>query len=238
MEEKPMSLIGHLTELRKRFIVIAITFILSTTIGLVMATRVLAYIKEQPSAMNIDWNVFGYTDGLIIYIKCAMVVTVLFTLPMLLYQTWAFVKPGLTNEEAKGTLIYVPISFFLFLIGVTFSYYIVFPMVTQFMTTINQTIGATETYGMSQYFTLLFNIVIPISVIFEMPVVVMFLTKVGLLNPTKLRKMRKVSYFILVIVGVSLTPPDFIADILIIVPLLLLFEISILCSSFFVKKIK
>lgn len=231
-----MSLIEHLGELRKRFIIIGLALVVSTLVGFWVAPSILSYIKSRPTAMNIDWNVFGYTDGLIIYIKCAMVVTIFFTLPVLLYQIWAFVKPGLTKEEAKGTLFYVPLSCGLFLLGATFSYYIVFPMMTQFMTTINQSIGATETYGMTQYFTLLFNIVLPISIVFEMPVVVMFLTKIGILDPFKLRKMRKVSYFVLVVVGVSLTPPDFVSDILIIIPLFLLFETSIWCSHFVVKR--
>lgn len=231
-----MSLVEHLTELRKRLIIVACTFIVTVCAGLYFAPQVLNWLKNQPSAQNIAWNVFGFTDGFMIYFKCALLVSLLFTLPVLLYQVWAFLKPGLSKEEAKGTLLYVPVSFLLFLVGASFSYFVVAPLVVGFMSSINESIGATETYGINQYFTFLFNIVFPISIVFEMPVVVLFLTKMGILNPQKLRKMRKLAYFVLVVVGVSLTPPDFISDVLIIVPLLLLFEASILCSSWSIKK--
>ncbi len=231
-----MTLIGHLNELRKRIIIVLVAFILSITAGFLGSPLILEFIKNQPSAQMINWNVFGFTDGFLIYFKCAVLIAILFTLPVLLYQLWAFVKPGLTAKEAKGSIIYVPISFLLFIVGVSFSYFVVFPMVIHFMSSINQSIGAIETYGISQYFTFMFNIILPISIIFEMPVVIVFLTKIGILNPFALKKMRKISYFVLVIVGVSITPPDFISDVLIIIPLLLLFELSIVCSHWTYKK--
>lgn len=231
-----LSLIEHLSELRKRLIIVAIAFVLSLIVGFILSPTVLDFIKNQPSAISIEWNVFALTEGFSIYFKCALIISIMFTLPVILHQIWAFVSPGLTVKEAKETLFYVPLSFVLFTFGLAFSYFIVFPMVIQFMSNINQSIGAIETYGMGQFFTLLFNIILPISIIFDMPVIIMFLTKLGLINPAMLRKARKVSYFILIVVGVSLTPPDFVSDILIIIPLILLFEISILCSHWTFKK--
>lgn len=236
-QEQELTLIEHLTELRKRLIIVFSVFTVSLSIGFLISRKLLQYIKTVAS-VQIDWNVFGFTDGFIIYFKCAFIVALLFTLPVFLYETWAFVKPGLTEEESKGTLFYVPLSFILFILGVSFSYFVVFPLVLDFMSNVNRSIGAMETYGIAQYFTFMFNVVFPISIIFEMPVVVLFLTKLGILDPMKLRKMRKLAYFILVIVGVSMTPPDFVSDLLIIIPLFLLFEISILCSKLSIKKSK
>jgi len=236
--EKQLTAIEHLTELRKRLIIVSIVSILSLILGFVLSPLVLEFIQKQPSASNISWNVFGFTDGILIYIKCAIVIAVLFTLPVALYQTWAFVRPGLTMEEEKGTIYYVPISFLLFLSGVLFSYFIVFPIVLAFMSSINTSIGAVETYGIAQYFTFMFNIILPISLVFEMPVVVLFLTKLGILDPSKLRKGRKVAYFLLVVLGVSITPPDIMSDIIIIIPLLLLYELSIFCSNWSIKRKK
>ncbi|KEF37239.1 twin arginine targeting protein translocase subunit TatC [Schinkia azotoformans MEV2011] len=235
--EEELTLVEHLSELRKRLIIVISAFVVALTIGFLISQKLLNYIKKAAS-VSIDWNVFGFTDGFLIYFKCAFIVALLFTLPIFLYQTWAFVKPGLTEDESKGTLLYVPLSFFLFIIGVAFSYFVVFPLVLDFMSTINQNIGAMETYGIAQYFTFMFNVVFPISIIFEMPVVVLFLTKLGILDPDKLRKMRKLAYFVLVVIGVSMTPPDVVSDLLIIIPLFLLFEISILCSKWSIKKTK
>lgn len=234
--DQEFTLVEHLTELRKRLIVVAIAFIVSLGIGFAIAAKILNFIKMQPTAVNVDWNVFGFTDGIMIYFKCALLLAILFTLPVLLHQVWLFVKPGLSENEAKGTFLFIPVSFFLFLAGVSFSYFILFPMMLNFMSDINQSIGATETYGMSQYFTFMFNLIIPVGIVFEMPVVIMFLTKLGIVTPMSLRKMRKIAYFVLVIIGVLISPPDFMSDILIIIPLFVLFEISILVSSVTLRK--
>lgn len=134
-------------------------------------------------------------------------------------------------KEAKGASTFIPVAFILFIVGVSFSYFILFPLMLNFMSNINSSIGAVETYGMKQYFTLMFNLLIPIGIVFELPVVILFFTRLGIVTPTRLRKMRKVAYFILVVVGVMISPPDFVSDFLIIVPLLQLFEISIIVSE-------
>lgn len=82
----------------------------------------------------------------------------------------------------------------------------------------------------------MFNLVIPVGIVFELPVVILFLTKLGIITPDWLRKMRKIAYLVLVVVGATITPPEFISEIIIIIPLLLLFEISILVSSWCYKK--
>ncbi|WP_142827472.1 twin-arginine translocase subunit TatC [Planococcus soli] len=234
--EQEFTLVEHLTELRKRLIVIAVAFTVSLGIGFAIAAKILNFIKMQPTAVNVDWNVFGFTDGIMIYFKCALLLAILITLPVLLHQIWLFVKPGLSENEAKGTFLFIPVSFFLFFAGVSFSYFILFPMMLNFMSDINQSIGATETYGMSQYFTFMFNLIIPVGIVFEMPVVIMFLTKLGIVTPASLRKMRKIAYFVLVVIGVLISPPDFLSDVLIIIPLFVLFEISIVVSSITLRR--
>lgn len=236
--EHDHTLVEHLTELRKRLIIVAAAFLVSLGIGFGSSAKMLNFIKAQPTAAAVEWNVFGFTDGILIYLKCAMVIAVLVTLPIALHQIWLFVKPGLTEKEAKGTFLFIPASFFLFLAGVSFSYFLVFPLMLSFMSEINHTIGATETYGMQQYFTFMFNLVIPVGLVFEMPVIVMFLTKLGIVTPNSLRKMRKVAYFLLVVTGVTITPPDFVSDIMIIIPLFVLFEISVIVSSWSLRSSK
>ncbi len=235
-QEPELTLVEHLSELRKRLIIIVSTFVLSLALGFWMAPKTLNFLKQQPTAAHVEWNVFGYTDGLMIYVKCALILAILITLPVAMHQIWLFVKPGLLEKEAKGTAYFIPVSFFLFLAGISFSYFILFPLMLNFMSNINESIGAIETYGMQQYFTFMFNLIIPVGIVFELPVIILFLTKLGIITPDRLRKMRKVSYFVLVVIGVSITPPDFISDFIIVVPLLLLFEISILVSSWSYKK--
>ncbi|RTQ93122.1 twin-arginine translocase subunit TatC [Lysinibacillus telephonicus] len=236
MEDKEFTLIEHLTELRTRLIIISSTFLITLIIGFLFAPDLLQFIKSQEVAQNVDWNVFGYTDGISIYVKCALLISICLTLPIAMHQLWLFMKPGLTEKEATSTATFIPAAFLLFLLGVVFSYFILFPLMLNFMSSINKSIGATETYGMKQYFTLMFNLIIPVGLVFELPVIILFMTKLGIVTPDRLKKMRKVSYFILIVIGVMISPPDFVSDFLIIIPLLLLFEISIIISEKTYKK--
>jgi sec-independent protein translocase protein TatC len=230
------ELIGHLTELRKRLIYVIVWFIITLCAGFYIAPDLLLFIKSQPAAVHIEWNVFSLTDGMFIYMKCAFMVAILFVLPVALYHIWAFVKPGLNEKEAKGTLTFVPVSFFLFLAGVAFSYFIVFPTMVSFMGKINNNIGAVATYGIDRYFSFMFNVIFPMGIAFEMPVVVLFLTKLGLLNPQLLKKTRKYAYLGLVIIGSSISPPDFVSHLSVTIPLILLFELSIIVSGWYLRR--
>jgi sec-independent protein translocase protein TatC len=109
-------------------------------------------------------------------------------------------------------------------------------MMIRFLSNINQSIGATETYGITQYFKMMFGIILPVSLMFEMPVLILFLTKIGLVSPQFLTKIRKAAYFALVTMAIIITPPDFISDFIFSIPLLILYEVSILCSKWIYKK--
>jgi sec-independent protein translocase protein TatC len=221
----------HLSEIRKRLLLVTVWFITTMCAGLYVSPAILRFMKSQPSAEHIEWNVFSFTDGLMIYMKCALLFALLFTLPLLLYQLWAFVRPGLTEQEAKGTLPYIPAAFGLFLAGLSFSYLVVFPMMIGFMKKMNQSIGAVETYGIDRYFSFLFDIVMPMAIAFELPVVMLFLTRIGLLNPQRIKATRKYAYVGLAITGSCISPPDMISHLSVTIPLILLFEISVYISS-------
>ncbi|MFD0868011.1 Sec-independent protein translocase protein TatCy [Chlamydia abortus] len=231
------NLVVHLTELRKRLIVVATVLLGAMCAGLYLSPAILRYVQARPGASGIEWNVFSLTDGLFVYMKCAFLFAILFTLPVLLYQIWAFVRPGLTDAEARGTLAFVPASFLLFLTGTVFGYYVVFPMMVGFMKTMNASIGAMETYGIDRYFSFLFNVVFPMGVSFEMPVVVLFLTRLGLLTPERLKGTRKYAYVGLAIVGALISPPDFISHLSVTIPLIALFEISAALAGHYYRRL-
>ena len=108
-------------------------------------------------------------------------------------------------------------------------------MIYQFLLNLGGDLFLTN-FTVEKYFKFLFNMTIPFGVLFELPVVIMFLTSLGLLNPYVLQKIRKYAYFILVVVAVCITPPDFMSDFVVAVPLLLLYEISITLSKLVFKR--
>jgi sec-independent protein translocase protein TatC len=231
-----MSLVEHLGELRKRIMWILVVLVIGMVGGLVAAKPIIRYLKSIPPADGIGWNVFSPWDALRLYMNFGLAVGLLITLPVILYHIWAFVKPGLRETEQKASLLYVPYAFLLFLLGLSFGYWVVFPMAFYFTSSISKSLEITEMYGATQYFTFMFNIILPLACVFEMPIVVMFLTKIKLLNPKRLHKFRRYAYMLMVILATVITPPDAISAILVAVPLIILYEFSVFMSGFIYRK--
>ncbi|WP_307719155.1 twin-arginine translocase subunit TatC [Paenibacillus agaridevorans] len=230
-QEKEMTLVDHLGDLRKVIIRSLSVVGVALVIGLVVASPLLDYLKAVPPASGIAWNVFSPWDAVGIYMKCALVIALAVSLPYVLHQVWGFVRPGLRPEEQYVALRYIPGAAALFLLGVAFAYFILFPMAYGFTSKMAQRMGLQETYGVIQYFTFMFNIILPTALLFQLPVVVLFLTRLGIVTPSLLRRMRKVAYLALVAIAVLVTPPDFISDFLVAIPLVVLYELSILLSA-------
>lgn len=228
--EEKGTFVEHLGELRRRLIYVLIVFVLTLVIGMVMSTPIITYLKEARPASEIEWNVFSPWDSLRIYMNVSFAVATIITLPFALYQIWAFVKPGLRKEEQTASLLFVPAAFLLALLGMAFGYFIVFPMAFFFLSFLTDTLSLTETYGAAQYLGFMFNILLPLAVFFELPLVIMFLTKLRILKPSVLRKFRRYAYFFLFIISAVITPPDLISAILVSIPMLLLYEFSIVLS--------
>jgi len=230
-QEGLMPLLGHVGELRKRIIWILVVLILGMIAGLSLAKPAYDFLMSQEPAVNLTVHTFSLWDGVGIYMKFALVMALLITLPFTFYQLWAFVKPALAVHEQKATLKYVPFALIMLLIGLAFSYFVVFPMAYYFTTTVSRNLDLVETFGVIQYFTFMFNIIIPISLLFELPIVIMFLTKLRILNPLRLRKMRRFAYFLLIAAAALITPPDIVSDILVAIPLIILYEFSVFLSA-------
>jgi sec-independent protein translocase protein TatC len=233
---KPMTALSHMSELRKRIIWVAVVLVFGIIIGFVLAKPAYDFLMAQPIAQNFTLHAFSLWDGIGMYMKFALVIALFLTIPAAMYHLWAFLKPGLHIYERRAALRYVPYAFLCLVIGFCFAYFVVLPMAFSFTSMVSAQLGLTETYGIMQYFDFMFNILIPISLMFELPIVLMFLTALGILSPARLKKMRKISYLLLVIVGTMITPPDLISDLLVIAPLIILFEISLFFSGRVYKK--
>ncbi|MFD0588860.1 twin-arginine translocase subunit TatC [Paenibacillus sp. GCM10027627] len=235
-EDGLMPLLEHLGELRKRLIGVMIVLALGLVLGIVVAEPAYNYLMSQEPANTLTLHTFSLWDGIGMYMKIAFVIALLITLPFTTYQLWAFVKPALLPHEQRSTLKYVPFALIMFLIGLAFSYFVVFPLAFEFTRTVASHLQLEETYGVVQYFTFMFSILIPIALLFELPLLIMFLTAIRIVNPLRLKKMRRLAYFIMAVIGITITPPDFISDVLVIIPLIVLYEISLMLSGFVYKK--
>ncbi|KQL57143.1 twin-arginine translocase subunit TatC [Shouchella lehensis] len=225
-----MSIMDHAVELRRRVLVILVFFVIALIGGFMLAVPVIAYLQAAPLAADMPFHAFRLTDPLRIYVNFAMLVAFVLIIPVILYQLWAFVAPGLKEEEQKATLAYIPISFFLLLAGFAFAYFILIPYVMSFMSTMADRLDINEMYGINEYFSFLFQLTIPFGFLFQLPVVVMFLTRLGIVTPQLLTKIRKYAYFVLLVIAGLITPPELMSHLLVTLPMLILYEISIAIS--------
>ncbi|WP_416825322.1 twin-arginine translocase subunit TatC [Ectobacillus polymachus] len=235
MIDKELQIVDHLEELRKRIIISAVGFVVFFIVGIVFSVDIYKWFAKS---IDMKLSVLGPSDIVWVYFMLGMVIAVVGTIPVIAVQIWLFVRPALRPKERKVTLTYVPALFFLFIIGLAFGYFVVFPMILSFLLHLGQDMFAAQ-FTAQKYFQFMLNVTLPFGVLFELPVVVMFLTSLGIINPYVLSTIRKYAYFVLVVIAVVITPPEFVSDILVTIPLLVLYEISILISKFvFRKKLK
>ncbi|MBM7553514.1 twin-arginine translocase subunit TatC [Thalassobacillus pellis] len=232
MDDRKIQLVGHLEELRNRLIITAVAFLIFLIGGFIFVKPIYAWLIRD---LDTKLAVLGPSDILWVYLMISAVIALAATIPVAAFQVWRFVAPALNKEERKVTLRFIPALFLLFLVGLTFGYMLLFPFVLGFLTTLSE--GQFEMmFTADKYFRFMLSLTVPFGLLFEMPLVVLFLTRLGILNPVRLKKARKAAYFALIVVSVLITPPDIISDILVIVPLLVLYEISISLSNVVYKK--
>jgi sec-independent protein translocase protein TatC len=181
-------------------------------------------------------HAFGIDDTFKVYIQFVLIIGAVITLPFLMFQAWRFVSPDLRTDESRAAASLILPSFLLFILGLTIGYYVLFPMIINFMNSYAGNIGVTPLYGIAHYFSFMFNIIVPFAALFELPVIVMFLTRIRVLNPMKLAKARRYAYFILIIVASMISPPDFVSHLSIFLPLILLYECSVFISLIVYRK--
>jgi sec-independent protein translocase protein TatC len=156
--------------------------------------------------------------------------------PYVIYEIWSFIKPGLYSEErqnARGMVFYTS---FLFLMGVLFGYYIIAPLSVNFLGNYNVSEDIRNQIDLNSYFSLISTLVLACGVVFEMPILMYFLTKIGLVTPSFLRTYRRHAVVIVLILSAVITPPDVSSQVLIFFPLMGLYEVSIWVSTFVLKR--
>lgn len=205
-QQNEMTVVEHIGELRKRLTLIVVFFLLALIAGFFLAEPLIRYLQFSEEARNLTLNAFKITDPIKIYMQVMMILALIITSPLIMYQFWAFISPGLSERERKVTLGYIPFSLSLFIGGIAFSYLVLFPYVIGFMLNISENLDIQETIGINEYFQFLFQITLPFGFIFQLPVLMLFLTRLGILTPMMMTKYRKYAYLALVTIAAFITP--------------------------------
>lgn len=231
------TLLSHLIELRSRLVKIAAGVIGLFAVLLPFNQRIFELVSKPllaavPSGQMI---ITGAAAPLLVPFKLTFIVSLFLAMPIVLYQIWAFVAPGLYRKEKRFALPLLASSIALFYMGVAFAYYVVFPLIFGFFGSIDIE-GAPWTPDIGSYLDFITSIVLAFGVAFEVPIATVLIVWAGLTTPAKLGKARPYVFLGCFVVGMLLTPPDVISQTLLAIPVYLLYESGVLMSRFFTRK--
>ena len=229
------TLLSHLVELRSRLLKVAAA-IVAVFIVLLPFTRQIFALVSQPLREVLPGNQMIATavaSPLLTPFKLTFFVALFIAMPVVLYQTWAFVAPGLYKKEKRFAVPLLASSILLFYAGIAFAYFVVFPLMFGFFTAVAPD-GVEVMTDIASYLDFISMIVLAFGIAFEVPVATVLVVWTGLTTPAKLAKARPYVFLLAFVMGMFLTPPDIISQTLLAVPVYLLYELGIFMSRFFV----
>lgn len=239
--ETAYPLSQHLEELRKR-LVYSFIAILIIFIGVYSQRKLVTKVLENPIAPYLpegsSLSMLKLTEAFMTELKLCIVVAIIIAMPFLLYQAWKFVAPGLYAQERKYIFGFVVSSSFLFFTGASFAYFVVFPLGFEFFLSYAKDSFLVANLSIDWYFTFILRLLLAFGIVFELPVIMFFLAKIGLVTGAMLKKYRGIAIVAIFILAAILTPPDVISQISMAIPLLILYELSIWIAKVFGKKQK
>ena len=229
------TLLSHLVELRSRLLKVAAAIVAVFIVLLPFARQIFALVS-QPLREVLPGNQMIATavaSPLLTPFKLTFFVALFIAMPVVLYQTWAFVAPGLYKKEKRFAVPLLASSILLFYAGIAFAYFVVFPLMFGFFTAVAPD-GVEVMTDIASYLDFISMIVLAFGIAFEVPVATVLVVWTGLTTPAKLAKARPYVFLLAFVMGMFLTPPDIISQTLLAVPVYLLYELGIIMSRFFV----
>jgi sec-independent protein translocase protein TatC len=260
-EEKEMTFLDHLEELRWHIIRALFVVVLTTVAAFIMAPWIFEHIifaPARPHFIFYDWmcslgKLVGnealcvdeipfkiqsryMTGQFTMHITASFVIGLVVSFPYVAWEIWRFVRPGLVHKErkfSKGAVFFISILFFT---GISFGYFVMSPLAVYFLSTYQISDIIVNEFDITSYVSTIVTLVFGSGLLFQLPVVVYFLTKIGMLTPSFMRKYRRHAIVIILVVAAIVTPPDPFSQTMIGIPLYLLYEFSILISASVIRR--
>lgn len=240
MADESLPLTAHLEELRKRLMIAAAAWIVAFLACYSFAEEMFQIISEPvrsalPAGSSLVF--INATEPFFTYLKIAAVAAVLVALPVIFWQIWAFVAPGLYRHEKRYAFPFVLVSCLCFGAGTYFGFFFVFPTIFTFLVQFGTGSGQISAMlSMGSYLTLSTRLLFAFGMVFELPVVIFFLARMGIVDARWLAKNRKFAILLAFVIGAILTPPDLFSQAAIALPFIVLYEVGIVVARLFGKK--
>ena len=233
-------LTSHLEELRKRLMIASIAWLVAFLGCYSVAERLFQFISEPvrqalPEGSSLVF--ISATEPFFTLLKVAALAGLVVAFPVIIWQVWGFIAPGLYANEKKLAIPFVLFSSLCFGSGTYFGFTLVFPMVFSFLVQYGTGVGGIEAMlSMGQYLTLAMRLLLAFGLVFELPIVIFFLARLGVVDHKWLAKNRKIALLLAFVIGAVLTPPDLFSQASIALPFIILYEVGILVARLFGKK--
>jgi len=229
----------HLEELRWRLIKSIIAILIGAGFSYAYSDIIMYWLINPTESLSIDLNlqVLKITSMFTVKLSVALFGGMILGLPVILYQFWRFISPAFEDKYGVAVIFTVLFSSAFFLLGMSFAYFVIIPFSLAFFTSLTaETIDVAYNFTLEGYLMYMLWLIFGCGLLFQLPVISIFFTKIGILTPAFLREYRKFAVVVFLILGAVLTPPDPVSQILIVVPLIILYEFSILISKLFKPK--
>ena len=221
---KEMSFFDHLEELRKRAIIIILAVIISSAVLFPFMPKLIEILRQE--LINVPLHTFSPMEALFVTFKASIYAGVVISSPIIIYELWAFVSPGLTEKERKMVIMALTPTIALFLAGASFAYFVILPVTLKFFFSFSYRMS-TPLFGLDQTLSFVFSMLFIFGVVFQFPLVIAVLTRLGVVDYNFLASKRKYAFVIIFVVAGIITPdPTVVSQTLVGVPLYVLFGVG------------
>lgn len=223
-KKEDTSLLGHLDELRKRLVIIAAVNIGAALLLFSQTELIMEYLINVNPGMELVYTT--PSELLVVYVQLSFIMAIVICSPITLYQIWAFVEKGLYEKEKKFVLLTLVFGVVFFIAGVAFCYFMVLPTTLEFFIRIAIE-DVSSMLSIRAYVSFINTMLLAFGAIFEMPVIVYLLSKIGILKPEFLKKNRNIIIVLIFVLAALITPPDVVSQTMLAIPMILLMQLSI-----------
>lgn len=229
-----MPLTGHLKELRSRLLLCIVPFVALTVAFIPMADRLVTILTNMGSAYGYRYVYLAPQELMVEYLRIAVVGAVVCCVPLILFQIWRFAQPGLQERERRMFGFSMVFGLLCFCVGLAFAYKVTLPFMLRFLIGLSSP-EISAAISIEKYIGFLLTVFLIFGVVFEMPLLSVVLTNLGLLRPDWLKAARKPAIVVIFLLAAIITPPDIFSQIMVAIPMILLYQLSIWLSALFYR---
>jgi len=233
-----MSAQKYLQELQKRILIIILVFVITFIVSVAYSKQIFIFFLANFIPANASLVTLNPYENISIFLNFAFFSAITLTLPVIVYNLIAFISPGLTKYEKKVITFLPAVAFILFLLGSGFNFYITKEYIIPFLSALTLDVGIQNTWSIGYFINFILYTSLIMGLIFQFPLVILTLVKVGLLKVDHVSQFRKQIYISLLVLSAFVTPPDFFSMFIVAVPLIFIFEVTILIGRLMKGKSK